>query len=68
MLHDCNAFTHVICTVALYSSALALGECAGFDNLQFIIKEIVICLYIGKAINPGDNISSVLAEAIQNYA
>ena len=68
VLHDRNALEDVVCAVALNRCALAVGERLLFDNLQLVVEEVVIGLHIGEAVDSGDDVGSVLAQAVQDDA
>ena len=65
-LHDSNAFQNVVGAVALNSSALAVRVRDGLDDLQLAGGEVVVGLDIGEAIDTADDLSSVLAQAVQD--
>ena len=68
LLHDGNAFQHVVGAVALNGGALALGEGLLTDDLQLAGGEVVVGLHIGEAVDTADDIGSVLAQAVQDNA
>ena len=66
LLHNGNAFHNVVCTVALDSSALTLGEGDLLDDLQGLGGDIVLGLHIGEAVDTGNDVSGILAQAVQD--
>ena len=67
-LHNGHAFQHIVCAVALHSSALAFREGHFLYNLHFAGLKVKLGLHIGKAIDTADDIGSILAQAVQNHA
>ena len=67
-LHDSNAFGNVVSAVALNSSSRTVGIC-GFGNyLNFFSVGVEFGLNICKAVDSGDDESSVLAETVEDNA
>ena len=68
LLHDGNALHDVVGAVALDSCALALGEGDLLDDGQGLRGDVVLGLHIGEAVDTGDDVSGVLAQAVQDDA
>ena len=66
MLADGYAFQHIVGAVALYGGSLSVGEGPLLDDFQLAGVEIKVGLYIGEAVDSGDDISGVLAQAVQD--
>ena len=66
LLHDGNALHDVVGAVALDSCALALGEGDLLDDGQGLSGDVVLGLHIGEAVDTGDDVSGVLAQAVQD--
>ena len=67
-LHDGNAFHNVVCTVALDGCALALREGDLLDDGQGLSGDVVLSLNIGEAVDTGNDVSCILAQAVQDDA
>jgi len=65
--HDRNAFTHVICTVAVYFGAQSVRVRNSLYFLKLACKVIILCLYIGKSIDSGDDLCSIFSKSVQDY-
>ena len=68
LLHDGYAFQNVVGAIALNSGSFPIGESSLFHNVQLIVEEVIFGLYIGKAIDSGNNISGVFAQAVEDDA
>ncbi len=68
LLHDGNALHDVVGAVAADSSALALGEGDLLDDGQGLSGDVVLGLNVSKAVDPRDDVSGVLAQAVQDDA
>ena len=68
LLHNGNAFHNVVSAVALNSSALTLGEGDLLDDGQGLGGDIVLGLHIGEAVDTGNDVSCILAQAVQDDA
>ena len=66
LLHDGNAFHNVVCTVALDGCALALREGDLLDDGQGLSGDVVLSLNIGEAVDTGNDVSCILAQAVQD--
>ncbi len=67
-LHDGNAFHNVVSTVALDGCALTLGEGDLLDDSQGLGGDVVLSLNIGEAVDTRNDVSCVLAQAVQDDA
>ena len=67
-VHNGNAFTDVIRTVAADVGALAFGIADLADDLQLTGEVVKLSLYIGKAVDTGDDLSSVFSKTVENNA
>ena len=68
VLHDGHALQHVVGAVALDSGALAVGEGLLLQDLQLAGEEVVVGLDVGEAVDAGDDVGSVLAQAVEDDA
>ena len=68
VVHDCNAFTNVVTAIAVNGSTLAGGVGNLLDDLQLTGVVVKLSLNIGEAVDTGDDLSSVLAQAVQDNA
>ncbi len=66
LLHDGNALHDIVSTVALDGGALTLGEGDLLDHSQGLGGDIVLGLHIGETVDPRNDLSSVLAQAVQD--
>ena len=67
-MHDGHALAHIVCAVAAYVGALTLAVTDLAHDVQLAGVVIELGLDIGEAVDAGDDLSSVLAEAVQNDA
>ena len=65
-VHDGNTLTDVVTAVAVNSSALALGVSDLVDDGQLAGVVVKLGLNIGEAVDTGDDLCSVLAQAVQD--
>ena len=65
LLHNGNAFQHVVCAVAVYGGALASGERLFALDDQLAGLKVVIGLYISKAVDAADDVGGVFAQAVE---
>ena len=65
-LHNCNAFRHIVSTVAFYVSTGAIGIRRFADHLHLLGVRIKFCLYISKAVDSGNDERSVFAKTVQD--
>ena len=68
VMHDGNALADVVSAVAADIGALTLGVADLVDDLQLAGVVVELCLHIGEAVDAGDDLSGILAEAVQNDA
>ncbi len=71
MPHDGNTFLHVVCSVAvnLRTGSVGILAVAGAGKLfQLAGLVVVLGLYIGKAVDTGNDLGSVLAQSVQDNA
>ena len=68
VVHDGNALADVVSAVAADVGALALGVADLADDLQLAGVVVELGLHIGEAVDAGDDLRSVLAEAVQDNA
>ena len=66
--HDGNALADVVGAVAVNLSARAIGVGDLLDNLELAREVIKLGLHIGEAVDTGDDLGSVLAQAVQDNA
>ena len=66
MVHNGHALADIIRTVAADSSPLALGVFVLLHNLQFARVVVELGLHIGEAVDPADDLSRVLAQAVED--
>ncbi len=62
--HDGYAFRNAVCAVAVYLSAKTLRVRDALDFLYGIGIRIILSLHKGEAVDPGNNLSCVLAQAV----
>ncbi len=67
-LHDSNALGNVVGAIALNVSAGTLGECLLFENGNSLGVRIKCSLYIGKAVDAGDDVCCILAQTVEDNA
>ena len=68
VMHDSNALAHVVCAEAANLGALAVRVSDFLDDVQLAGVVIKLGLYVGKAVDAGDDLCSVLAQAVQDNA
>ena len=68
LLHDGNTLHDVVRAVALDSSTLAGGEGDLLHDGQGLRGDIILGLHIGEAVDTGNDVSSILAQAVQDDA
>ena len=66
VVHDGNALADIVGTEAANGSPLAVRVLVLLDDLQLAGVVVELGLHIGKAVDPGDDLSGVLAQAVQN--
>ena len=66
VVHDGHALADVVSAEAADSRALAVGVLVLLDDLQLAGVVVKLGLHIGKAVDPGDDLRSVLAQAVQD--
>ncbi len=66
--HDGNALADVVGAVAVNGSAWAIGIRNLLDNLKLAGEVVELGLDIGEAVDAGDDLGGVLAEAVQDNA
>ena len=67
LVHDSNTFWHGVSTIAVYLGTRAIGVSYALNFLNLASLVVVLSLNIGEAVDTGDNLSSILAEAVQDY-
>ena len=67
-LHDGDAFENVVSAVAADLCALAVGISYLADDLELAGEEIEFGLNISETVDSGDDVSSVLAETVEDNA
>ena len=65
-LHDGNAFGNVIRAIAFYICTGAVGEGFLADNFDFLGVGVKLGFHIGEAVDAGNDISRVFAQAVQD--
>src|SRR5699024_7470264 len=68
LLHNSDAFLNVVAAVASYVCLVAVRECNLTDNAQLAGEVVVFCLNIGKAVDSGDDVSSIFAQTVEDNA
>ena len=68
LVHDSNTLWHGVSTIAVYLGTRAIGVSYALNLLHLASLVVVLSLNIGEAVDTGDNLSSILAEAVQDYA
>ena len=63
-MHDCNALTHIVGTVAANLCALSVGICRLFYNGNLAGIVVKLGLHIGKAVDSGDDLRCVLTKTV----
>ena len=66
--HDGNALADVVGAVAVNGSAGTIGVGDGLDDLEFARVVVELGLHIGEAVDAGDDLSSVLAQTVEDDA
>ena len=66
--HDGNALADVVGAVAVNGSAGTIGVGDGLDDLELAREVVELGLHVGEAVDAGDDLSGVLAEAVQDDA
>src|SRR5699024_1648362 len=66
LVHDGNALADIVSAVAADSSPLAIGVLVLLHNGQLTGVVVELGLHVGEAVDPGDDLSSVLAQAVQD--
>ena len=67
-MHNGNAFTDVIRTVAADVGTFAFRIADFADDLQLTGVVVKLSLYVGEAINTGNDLSSIFSEAVKDDA
>ena len=68
MPHDGNALADVVGAVAVNLSARAVGVGDLLDNLELAREVVELGLHVGEAVDAGDDLGGVLAQAVQDNA
>ena len=68
LLHDGNALHDVVGAIALDGCTLAGGEGDLLDDGQSLGGDVILGLHISEAVDAGDDVSSILAKAVQDDA
>ena len=68
MPHDGNALADVVGAVAVDGGTRTIGVGDGLDDLQLAREVVELGLHIGEAVDAGDDLGGVLAEAVQDDA
>ncbi len=68
IVHDGNAFADVVSAVAANIGALAVGISGLLDDGQLAREIVKLRLHIGEAVDSGNDLRSVLAEAVEDNA
>ena len=68
LLHDGNTLHDVVGAIALDGCTLAGGEGDLLDDGQSLGGDVILGLHISEAVDAGDDVSSILAEAVQDDA
>ena len=63
--HDGHAFAHVVAAVHAHSGLRALGESLLLDDVQLARGIVELGLHVREAIDAGDDVRGILAEAVQ---
>ena len=66
--HDGNALADVVGAVAVDGGAGTIGVGDGLDDLELAREVVELGLHVGEAVDAGDDLRSVLAEAVQDNA
>ena len=66
--HDGNALADVVAAVAVNGGAGTIGVGDGLDNLELARVVIELGLHIGEAVDAGDDLGGVLAQAVEDNA
>ena len=66
--HDGHALAHVVSAVAVHLSALAVRESGAVHHLHLTGGVVELGLAVGEAVDTGDDVSGVLAKAVQDNA
>ena len=64
LVHNRNALLDIIGSVALDGRAYPLGVGSLTDDVQLGTVIVVLCLYKGESIDPGNDLSGVLAQSV----
>ena len=66
LVHDSDTLTDIVTAVAADSGPLAVGVLPLLDDLQLAGVVVKLSLHVSEAVDAGDDLSSVLAQAVQN--
>ena len=66
LVHDGNAFLHAVSAIAFNFSTDTLGISDLFYYIDFILRVIILGLYISKAVDAGNDLCSILAKTVQD--
>ena len=66
--HDGNALTDIVSAVAANAAADTIGVLGLRDDLHLTGVVVELCLYVGEAVDTGDNLGSVLSETVKDDA
>ena len=66
--HDGNALADVVGAVAVNGSAGTIGVGDGLDDLELARVVVELGLHIGEAVDAGDDLGGVLAQAVEDNA
>ena len=67
-LHDGDALQHIVGAVAPDLGTLPVGELHLPDHLQVAGGEVIVGLHVGEAVDAGDDVSGILAQAVEDDA
>ena len=67
-MHDGNALADVVGAVAVDGGTGTIGVGDGLDNLQLAREVVELGLHIGEAVDAGDDLGGVLAQAVEDDA
>ena len=68
MPHDGNALADVVGAVAVDGGAGTIGVGDGLDDLELAREVVELGLHVGEAVDAGDDLSSVLAQTVEDDA
>ena len=68
LVHDGNAFAHIIGSIAVYFRAEPVRISNSLYFLQFSCMIVIFGLHICKSVNSGDNLCRVFSKTVQDYS